>query len=55
MRGEDEQLRKMYLNEQATREQMIMDEEAKEIREAELNEKWQKFMLENEIQKQQII
>ena len=32
-----------------------MDEEAKEIREAELNEKWQKFMLENEIQKQQII
>ena len=26
-----------------------MEEEAKEIREAELNEKWKKFMLENEI------
>lgn len=51
MRAEDEKLRKMYMEENATREQMVMDEEAKEIREAELNEKWQKFMLENEIQK----
>lgn len=55
MRAEDEQLRKMYLTENAAKEQAIMEEEAKEIREAELNEKWQKFMLENEIQKQQII
>ena len=55
MRGEDEQLRKMYLAENASKEQAIIEEEAKEIREAELNEKWQKFMLENEIQKQQII
>lgn len=55
MRSEDESLRKMYLEENAAREQAVMDEEAKEIREAEMNEKWQKFMLENEIQKQQII
>ena len=32
-----------------------MEEEAREIREAELNEKWKKFMLETEIEKQQII
>jgi len=29
-----------------------MEEEAKEIREAELNDKWKKFMLETEIDKQ---
>lgn len=51
MRGEDEQLRQMYMTENAQKEQAIMEDEAKEIREAELNEKWQKFMLENEIQK----
>jgi len=28
-----------------------MEEEAKEIREAELNDKWQKFMVENELTK----
>ena len=55
MRSEDEQLRKMFLAENAAKVQEIIEEEAKEIREAELNEKWQKFMLENEIQKQQII
>ena len=49
MRGEDEKLRKMYMGENANREQAIIEEEAREIREAELNEKWQKFMLENEI------
>ena len=32
-----------------------MEDEAKEIRENELNEKWKKFMLETEIEKQQII
>ena len=35
--------------ENANKEQAIIEEEAREIREAELNEKWQKFMLENEI------
>jgi hypothetical protein len=29
-----------------------MEEEAKEIREAELGDKWKKFMLETEIDKQ---
>tara|TARA_B110000285_G_scaffold188623_1_gene214886 strand:+ start:103 stop:204 length:102 start_codon:yes stop_codon:yes gene_type:complete len=32
-----------------------MEEEAGEIREMELNEKWKKFMLETELEKQQII
>ena len=32
-----------------------MEEEAKEVREAELNDKWNKFMVENELTKQQII
>ena len=49
MREEDENLRKMYMGENANKEQDVMEEEAREIREAELNEKWQKFMLESEI------
>jgi len=32
-----------------------MEEEAREIREKELEQKWKKFMLETEIEKQQII
>ena len=32
-----------------------MEEEARDIKEAELNEKWKKFLLEQEIEKQQII
>jgi len=52
MRAEDEALRKMYLAESSQKEQTRMEEEAREIREAELNEKWKKFMLENEIEKQ---
>jgi hypothetical protein len=32
-----------------------MEEEARETREAELNQKWKNFMLETEIEKQQII
>ena len=40
MRGEDEQLRKMYMAQNAAKEQANIEEEAREIREAELNEKW---------------
>lgn len=32
-----------------------MEEEAKELQESEMNEKWKKFLLENEIEKQQTI
>ena len=40
MRGEDENLRKLYMGENANKLQDIIEEEAREIREAELNEKW---------------
>lgn len=52
MRAEDEHLKELYLQEQSAKEQARMEEEAKEIREAELNDKWKKFMLETEIDKQ---
>lgn len=55
MREEDDRLRAMYTHEQAQKEQGRMEDEAREIREAELSEKWKKFMLETEIEKQQII
>ena len=55
MRAEDESLRNQYMQENATKVSEQMEEEAKEIREAELNDKWQKFMVENELTKQQII
>ena len=55
MRHEDEKLRELYLEEQSKKEQSRMEEEAKEIRESELNEKWRKFMLEQEIEKNSLI
>jgi len=55
MKQEDEKLRAIYLKESSKREENRMEDEAREIREAEMNEKWKKHMLENEIEKQQII
>ena len=55
MRAEDEQLRAMYLQEDAQNQQEIMEEEAAEIRYLELEEKWKKQMFETEIEKQQLI
>lgn len=55
MRANDEALRKLYLQEHSNKEQSRMEEEATDIREAELDEKWKKYMLEMEVQKQQII
>jgi len=51
MRSEDQQLKELYLAEQGQEEQSRMEEEAGEIREMELNEKWKKFMLETELDK----
>lgn len=55
MRAEDQALRLMYIQEHSSTEKLRMEEEAKEARENELNAKWKKFMLETEIEKQQII
>jgi len=52
MRAEDQQLKELSLAEQGLEEQGRMEEEAGEIREMELNEKWKKFMLETELEKQ---
>tara|TARA_B110000285_G_C15035827_1_gene569193 strand:- start:81 stop:452 length:372 start_codon:yes stop_codon:yes gene_type:complete len=55
MRNEDEKLKELNLQEQSGLQNERMEEEAREIREAELSDKWKKFMLEQEIDKQQII
>ena len=55
MKTEDEKLRQLYLGQNATKEQNRMEEEAGEVRESELDGKWKKFMLETEIEKQQLI
>ena len=55
MREDDEKMKELCLLEQSKKEQERMEEEAREIREQELDEKWKKFMLETEIEKQQII
>jgi len=52
MREEDQKLKELSLAEQGLEEQGRMEEEAGEIREMELNEKWKKFMLETELEKQ---
>lgn len=52
MRNDDEKMKELYLQENSKKEQQRMEEEAREIREAELNEKWKKYMLETEIEKQ---
>ena len=55
MKAEDQALRKQYLAENSSKEQARMEEEAREIREAELDEKWQKKMLETQIEKELLI
>lgn len=55
MRYEDQKLKELYLQEQSNKEQQRMEEEQAEIREIDLNEKWKKYMLETELEKQQII
>lgn len=55
MRREDELTKELNLAEQSAIQNERMEEEAREIREAELSDKWKKFMLEQEIEKQQII
>ena len=52
MRNDDEKMKELYLQENSKKEQQRMEEEARKIREAELNEKWKKYMLETEIEKQ---
>ena len=52
MRGEDNALRTKQLAESSEKAEAIMEQEAREQREAELNEKWRLKMLETEVEKQ---
>lgn len=55
MRDTDEKLRELYLKRQSKKEQVRMEEEAQVVREGELGEKWKSFMLNTEIEKQNLI
>ena len=55
MRGEDEALQNKYLKEMTMAEKKRMELEAKEMREAEIDQKWKKMILEKEIEKQMTI
>lgn len=55
MKSEDKGLKEQYLQESSKNEQDRMEEEAREIRELELGEKWEKKMLETEVEKQLLI
>jgi hypothetical protein len=55
MRGEDEVQQNKYLVEKTHAEKKRMELEAKEMREAEIEQKWKKMILESEIEKQMTI
>lgn len=55
MRATDEKLRELYLKRNSAKEQARMEEEAQVVREAELGEKWKSFLLNTEIEKQNLI
>ena len=55
MNDEDIRLKNLYLEEQARKEQERMEEEARELREHEIDEQWKKHLLDSEIEKQQLI
>ena len=55
MRGEDEALQNKYLKENTAAEKKRMELEAREMREAEIDQKWKKLILETEIEKQMTI
>lgn len=48
-------MKELYLKKQANKEKRRLEEEAREFKEAEMNENWKKYMLEQEIEKHQII
>ncbi len=55
MNNEDVKLKNLYLEEQSKKEQNKFEEEAKDLREDELDEQWRKFLLDAEVEKQQLI
>ncbi len=52
MRDEDQKLQAKYLKEHSKQEQERIEEETKELRESQIEERWKKYILESEIEKQ---
>lgn len=52
MRHEDEGLQAKYLKEQSKAEEVRMERETKELREAQIEEKWKKYVVESAIEKE---
>lgn len=52
MRDEDERLHALYLKEQSKKEEVRMETETKELREAQIEEKWKKYLIESAIEKE---
>lgn len=52
MKAEDEGLHQKYLKEQSKAEEARMETETKELREAQIEEKWKKYVVESAIQKE---
>lgn len=55
MNAEDVSLKNLYLEEHSRKEQDRFEEEAKALRDEELDEQWRKYLLEAEIEKNQLI
>jgi len=59
MKNEDERLHALYLREQSKREELRMETETKELREAQIEAKWKKYLsdsaVEKEMQIQQLV
>ena len=52
MKNEDQRLHELYLKEHAKNEELRMETETKELREAQIEEKWRKFVAESAIEKE---
>lgn len=52
MKSEDEGLQAKYLKEQSKAEELRMERETKELREAQIEEKWKKYLVESAIEKE---
>lgn len=55
MNDEDVRLKILYTEMQSKKQTVVMEEEAKDLREQELEEQWRKYLLDSEIEKHQLI
>ena len=59
MKNEDQRLQELYLKEQAKDEEVRLERETKELREAQIEQKWKKYLtdsaIEKELQIQQLV